>query len=257
MPNKSQQVRRQLKAAYGKTKPSPGSGTGDAEDRPSIEQVIADNAGLVRRVARRHSRVSGGALDLDDLISVGVMGLIQAWHNFDASTGKPFRSYAEFRVRGAILDELRRIDPMSQPRRRKVRKFERAINELAHELGRQPSEQELAQHLDVPLDELQKMRRELQQIRFVPADGGEIDDIRHDLAGSRMPRSQLRLVLTNAIEQLPPRDQQVLGLYYFHDMKLREIGEILGVTEARVCQLHKAAVGKLRVILDDSGATAR
>ena len=254
MANKPEHVRRQLTRAYGKagaTRPAAVD-----EDRPPIEQVIQENTPLVRRVARRHARVTGGALDLDDLISVGIMGLIQAHNNFDSSTGKPFRVYAEFRIRGAILDELRRIDPMSQPRRRKVRKFEAAIAALANELGRRPSESELAEHLGLSLDQLQSMRQDLQQIRFVPADTTGVDDIRVDLANTRVDRQTLHLVLTNAIEQLVERDQQVLGLYYFHDMKLREIGEILGVTEARVCQLHKAAVQKLRVVLSDDGAIA-
>ena len=252
MANKSEQVRQQLQRAYGKA----GAPAAATVERPPIDDVIRDNAPLVRRIARRYGRVTGGALDVDDLISVGIMGLIQAHHNFDPSTGKPFRAYAEFRIRGAILDELRRVDPMSQPRRRKFRKFERAIAELAHELGRQPSEGELAEHLGVSLADLQTKRRDLQQIRFVPADGPEIDDIRVDLAGSKVDRSTLRLILTHAIEQLPERDQQVLGLYYFHDMKLREIGDILGVTEARVCQLHKAAVVKLRALLAEEGAAA-
>ena len=98
--------------------------------------------------------------------------------------------------------------------------------------------------------------RSFRKIGFAVADGPEIDDIRVDLAGSKVERSTLRLILTHAIEQLPERDQQVLGLYYFHDMKLREIGDILGVTEARVCQLHKAAVKKLRALLADEGAVA-
>ncbi|MGM0578359.1 MAG: sigma-70 family RNA polymerase sigma factor [Myxococcota bacterium] len=244
---KSKQIRSRLKKAYGQT-----GGDGDdagAEPRPSAEDVVREHSQLVRKLARRYARTSGGVLDVDDLVSVGVMGLLQAHQNYDPSGGKPFRTYAEFRVRGAILDELRRVDPMSQPQRRKSRRLERAINELAHELGREPSEHELADFLDIDLDKLQKMRRELRQVRFVSTDAEDFSDLRADLAASSRDRSQLRLMLTDGIQKLEEREQQVLSLYYFHDMKLREIGEILEVTEARVCQIHKAAVERLRDVL--------
>lgn len=252
MSNETERVRSRLKAAYGQTGDAPKKpGTDDAGNGlPPVEVSIQEHADLVRRLARRYARATGGALDVDDLISVGIMGLIQAHNNYRPEGGKPFRTYAEFRIRGSILDELRKLDPMSQPQRRKVRKFETAMSELAHELGRQPTEDELAEHLNVSLDKLQSMRRELQQVRFVYAESGQIDDIRGFIASSGMSREQLRLVLTDALSKLPEREQQVIGMYYFHDMKLREIGEVMDVTEARICQIHKAAVGKMRVVLE-------
>lgn len=236
--------------AYGSSKKSNEPTT----DLPNVEDTVKLHANLVWRQARRYARTSGGVLDVDDLVSVGLMGLIQAHKSYDAAGGRPFRTYAEFRIRGAILDELRRFDPLSQPARRKSREFEGNITKLSHKLGRYPTEEEIAEDLEIPLEDVQTMRRELQAIRFVSADSGQIDDIRMDLSGSRMNRSALRLVLVDGLRQLEERDQQVLALYYFHDLNLREIGEVLSVTEARVCQLHKAAVGKLREILSRDGA---
>jgi len=119
---------------------------------------------------------------------------------------------------------------------------------LATKLGRVPTEDELAEFMEVDLATLQGMRRELQAVRFVPEDDmGE--DLRASIAATETSQQSLRLLLVDGLTKLPERDQQVLALYYFHDLNLREIGEVLDVTEARVCQLHKAAVEKLRDLL--------
>ncbi len=246
-PTKPNTLRQKLNAAYAAA--GAGPVTGD-EERPSPEEIINEHAALVRRLARRFAHSSGGVVDVDDLISVGIMGLLQARENYDPAGGRPFRTYAEFRIRGAILDELRRMDPMSQPQRRKVRAFERAVAELSNELGREPSEQEIADTLKISVDQLHTTRRELQQVRFVSTENDDMPDLRAELAATRIDRSTLRLILIDAIRQLPERQQQVLSLYYFQDMKLKEIGDILSVTEARVCQIHKAAVLDLKAVLE-------
>jgi RNA polymerase sigma factor for flagellar operon FliA len=198
------------------------------------------------------ARSLGGAIDVDDLISVGMMGLLQAHQNYQPMEGKTFRAYAEFRIRGAILDEMRRIDPMSQPMRRKVRKFENTINMMAHSLGRLPSEEELADFLEIPVGDVQDMRRDLQQVRFIYSDDRDVDELHSRLASSQIDRSTLKLLVADGIQQLEQRDQQIIALYYFHDLRLREIGEVLDLTEARVCQLHKRAVDRLRKVLDEA-----
>ena len=218
-------------------------------DLPSLEDAVREYAPLVWRQARRYSRTSGGALDTDDLVQVGLMGLIQAHSSYEPEGGRAFSVFAEFRIRGAILDELRKHDPLSQPARKKQRQMEAAASRLATRLGRIPTEEELAEEMDISLDALQTQRNQLQAVRFVPDDEGKIDDFRSELVSSQVPRNQLRLMLVDALTKLPERDQQVLALYYFHDLNLREIGEVMDVTEARVCQLHKAAVGRLRDLL--------
>ena len=253
---KRDQVRRRLKSAYGKGESTKGKARRKRADQKELEQIIRDHSDLVSRIARRCARSLGGAIDVDDLTSVGIMGLIQAYDKYEPMEGKSFRSYAEFRVRGAILDEMRRIDPMSQPMRRRVRKFENSVNMLAHFLGRLPSEDELAEHLEVPLIDVQDMRRDLQQVRFVYTDDQDMDSLHERILKSKLDRQSLRVVLTNALGLLEERDQQVIALYYFHDLRLREIGEVLDLTEARVCQLHKRAVDRLRGILDEAESTA-
>lgn len=227
--------------ARGRTQPS----------ATTLEAVVRDYAGLVRRVARRMARATGGAVDLDDLTSVGVLGLIDAHQRYDPSGGRPFPVYAEYRIRGAILDELRRLDPMTQPMRRRARAMDKARRELATILGREPEDQELAEHMGVTLERVQTDRRELQPQSFVPED--EVDDIRPDLAGGAADRASTKSALAAAIRTLPERQQQILALYYFEDLTLKEIGTILEVTEARVCQLHKVAVVALReqLTMDD------
>jgi RNA polymerase sigma factor for flagellar operon FliA len=256
MTTKRDQVRRKLKSAYTQSGKSASKPRQDRASQKELEQVIRDHSDLVNRIARRCARSLGGAIDVDDLTSVGTMGLIQAYNKYEPMEGKSFRSYAEFRVRGAILDEMRRIDPMSQPMRRKVRKFENSVNMLAHTLGRLPNEDELAEHLDVSLEEIHEMRRDLQQVRFIYSDDRDLDNLHDRIAKSKLDRQALRVVLVNALGLLEERDQQIIALYYFHDLRLREIGEVLDLTEARVCQLHKRAVDRLRVVLDEAETIA-
>lgn len=250
MTTKQDQVRKRLKSAYGKDARTKRAQV-DQSERAELETVIKENSDSVRRIARRMARSLGGAIDVDDLISVGMMGLLQAHHNYQPMEGKSFKAYAEFRIRGAILDEMRRIDPMSQPMRRKVRKFENSVNMMAHSLGRLPSEEELADFLEVPVEDIQNMRRDLQQVRFIYSDDRDVDELHNRLASSQLDRSTLKLVVADGIKKLEERDQQIIALYYFHDLRLREIGEVLDLTEARVCQLHKRAVDRLRAILDE------
>lgn len=239
--------RKQAAKAYGKQTQS-GAGPADVPD--DLETVIREHSDTVRRHARRYARMSGGAVEADDLISVGVIGLMDAFQRFDPSLGRPFRAYAEYRVRGAILDELRRLDPMSQPRRREARKFETAVRELSTELGHTPSEEELATSLEVPIEEVQRRRQLAQGVRFVPIEKSERAALQVTLQGMPMERPALKILVRQALELLPDREQKILMLYYFHDLNMREIGKILDLTEARISQLHKEAVKSLREIIE-------
>jgi RNA polymerase sigma factor for flagellar operon FliA len=252
MAEKTDSLRQHLLGAYQSSKRD--AAEGPTLDLPTVDEIVKTHAHLVWRQARRFARTSGGVLDVDDLVSVGLMGLIQAHSSYDAAGGRPFGTYAEFRIRGAILDELRRFDPMSQPARRKAKSYDKAVSQLSNQLGREPDEDELATFLELSLADLQKLRKDTQAVRFVSPDVAEFDDIREVLSRSKMNRADLRVVLVDALSKLEERDQQVLALYYFHDLNLREIGEVLSVTEARVCQLHKAAVISLRGILRQEGA---
>ncbi len=220
------------------------------DPQATLEQVVEQHAGLVRRVARRIARRCGGAVDLDDLISAGMIGLIDAWQRYDASGGRTFEVYAEFRVRGAILDELRRLDPMTQPMRRRARKIEAARNRLRSQLGREPTEDQLAEALQTPVDKLRRELDELQPIQFVPDD--DLVGLASDLGKRAAERADLRAVLERALERLDERSRIVLALSYVHDLTLREIGEVLELTEARICQIRSKALRTLRAQLRDA-----
>ena len=228
-------------------------GRGPQPYTEAIGKLVEEHADLVRRLARRHIRATGPVVDLQDLISVGVIGLIEAHNLYDADSGRGFGIYAEYRTRGAILDELRRLDPMSQPMRRKAKAYDRATRELQQELGREPNEAELARHLGISLEELQKMRDQA-ELSPVYLDASPSAELASQPDRFHSARRQLRILLTQAIAKLPDRDQQILNLYYVEDFTMKEIGRLLDLTEARVSQLHKEAAGKLRAILDKDGA---
>ena len=240
-------TRERLRQTYGENESPTKSGTSDAA---TIEKVVLEHIEQVRRISRRVARSTGGAVDADDLFSVGVIGLIQAHESYDPSGGRPFHVYAEYRIRGSMLDEMRRLDPMSQPMRKKSRMLERAINSLSHLLNRVPTEEELADHLDMSLADVQQLRREVHQHRFVAYEDARIDDLRVTISEAGLSGPSGKVALANAISKLEERLQQILALYYFHDLSLKEIGKVMDITEARVCQLHKKAVEEMREVLD-------
>lgn len=211
---------------------------------------------LVHRWARRYAGTSMAVIDWDDLVSVGIMGLIQAKQRFDPSSGKPFEVYAEFRIKGAILDELRRVDPFSQPLRRKVRRLTRAMEELTNELGREPSDTELSKCLGVPIEDVRRLLEQVQHLRQTSVDEIDRHSLSRDLAVSGWSRADLKVALAQSIKRLDARNQTILALYYFEGLSMAEIGKIIGVTEARVSQLHSGAVKALRVALIGPAPTA-
>lgn len=247
----TQGLRDQLSRTYG-LGPAKRRAPGSDADSAIIDAVIREHAHIVSRVARRIARRTGGAVEMDDLISAGMLGLIDAHGKYSPDGGRDFATYAEFRIKGSILDELRRMDPMSQPMRRKARAIEKARLALRNELGRDPGDPELADRLQVDVDQLQRMVDEVQPMTFVGVNEVDFTDLRDELALARLDRTTLKATLVKAIATLPERTQQILAMYYFHDLTLREIGDVLEVTEARVCQLHKEAVRRLRDFLAEA-----
>lgn len=242
--SKTARQRQRLERAY-KRATNP-----EQADEAEFGEVVKKYSYLVRRWARRYAGTSQGVVDWDDLVSVGIMGLLQAKRRFDPTSGKPFESYAEYRIKGAILDELRRVDPFSQPMRRKVRKVSRAIETLSHRLGHQPDDADLAEYLDMTVAQVRKLLQHVQELRFTSVE--EIDrhsSLSSDLAVSGWNRSDLKVALAQSIKTLDQRSQTILGLYYFEGLSMSEIGKVVGVTEARISQLHTAAIKVLRAAI--------
>lgn len=224
------------------------------------EKLILHYAPLVKYVASRVATGLPASVDQADLVSYGMFGLIDALHKFEPARGNKFETYAIPRIKGAIIDELRALDWVPRSVRYKQREIDKALNDLETKLKRQPTEHELADRLGMSVDELHGV---ITQISFVSvlaldetvnvgADRGEqvaLIDTLADKAfdpGSGVESQETRGLLAAAINSLSEREKIVVTLYYFEGLTLSEIGEILGVTESRVCQIHTKAVGSLR-----------
>jgi len=220
------------------------------------EECLKEYAPLVKRIAHHMMLKLPGSVEVDDLIQAGMMGLLDAASRYDELRGAMFETYAAQRIRGAMLDELRGADWLPRSLRRDMRRIETAISRLQQKLGKAPSESEIARELGVTLPEYQQMLQEgrgAQLLYYEDFHGEGEEDFfeRFEFSSDSNPLELLqderfRAALVQAIERLPERERQMMGMHYEQDMNLREIGEVMGVSESRVCQLHSQAVARLR-----------
>ena len=214
---------------------------------------------LVRRLAHHMIAKLPANVELDDLIQVGMIGLNDALTRFESAQGVQFETFASQRIRGAMLDELRENDWMSRSSRKSQKDIEKAVQRLEQRLGRSPLESEIAVELDMSLTDYQSLLSKVRGTQLVYLEdmtrGGEDDEgflDRHETPDSEadpmalLRNQRLRSSLVGAIQSLPEREQYIMGMYYEHDMNLKEIAAVLGVTESRVCQLHSQAIARLR-----------
>ena len=233
------------------------------------DEVIQKYARKVMYIARRiaHRLPSHAQLELDDLINSGALGLLDALDKFDPSKNASFGTYVEFRIRGAILDLLRGLDPVSRTVREKSNRLQKTTRELETRLGRPPESEEIAAELDLTMAEYHALLHEVRSINLVSLDGprsGSVEDGKGTLAEAiedhsvarpdqELDRKDALRELAKAIETgLPERLKNVLVMYYYREMSLKEIGAVLGVSESRVSQLHTEACLRLRAKLADS-----
>jgi len=258
----------------GTTFESGGSGTedrgmreGEDERWPSDkeqERMMLEHMPAVRWIARRiHERLPQH-VDMEDLVSAGTLGLLDAFRKFNPARKVQFRSYAQFRIRGAILDSLRTLDWSPRDLRRKGRAVEEAIRRLTAQYGRAPAEPEIAREMGLGLEEYQQLLGELKGLEIGTLhlehaeDSGEeelayIPNDPEDDPLFRCLRGEMRERLAGAIDGLPERERLVVTLYYYEEMTMKEIGLALGVVESRVSQIHSSAVVHLRASLADVG----
>jgi RNA polymerase sigma factor for flagellar operon FliA len=224
------------------------------------EEIVVQYAPLVRYVIGRLALRIPSSIDREDLLGYGTIGLIEAVDRFDPSRGVRFETYALQRIRGAIIDQLRRLDPVTRGVRQRAAQIERAMSEFSMEQGRMPEDAEVAERLGMSLDEYNRVLRE-SNIYLVPLEGGSRGDDEVMLietivdVGSPDPADlsmdqELIGLLTEAIETLAERDQLILKLYHYEELTLKEIGQVLDITESRVSQLHSRAIIQLRSILN-------
>ena len=250
-------------AAVAQVSPLAGAANGDAialESVPDRDQVLLEHLPTVRYLARRiHERLPQH-VELDDLISAGMVGLIDAFSKFNHTKQVQFKSYAQFRIRGAILDSLRTLDWSPRELRRKGRAVEEAIRCVTQKLGRAPAEQEIAREMDLGLNEYQRLLGELKgleigslHIERTENSGDEelsyLPGPPHEDPLFRCLQGEMKQRLMDAIEELPEKERMVLTLYYYEELTMKEIGLTLGVVESRVSQIHSSAVLRLRVAL--------
>lgn len=236
----------------------------DSRDAEAREHLILHYSPLVKYVAGRLSANLPQTVDNADLISYGIFGLIDAIEKFDVERGIKFETYAIARIKGAIIDELRAMDWVPRSVRARARDIERAIMTLEGTLKRTPTDAEVAGELGIPLKELQDTFAKLSYTSVVSfedlwAPGAEKEERSTPMASIRdesaddpvqlFESEEVKDILAGAIERLPERERTVVVLYYYEGLTLKEIGQVLGVTESRVSQLHTKSVLRLRARL--------
>ena len=225
------------------------------------EALIRQHVPLVRRLAHHMIAKLPPNIELDDLIQVGMIGLTEALSRYEVTQGVQFETFATQRIRGAMLDELREGDWMSRSSRKSQKDIEKAVRRVEQKLGRSPLESEIAEEMGLSLPDYQSLLGKVRGTQLVyledmkwGSDEGEEGFLeRHDVSDNdgvdpvELLRDQrLRTALVKAIETLPEREQYIMGMYYEHDMNLKEIAAVLGVTESRICQLHSQSIARLR-----------
>ena len=227
-------------------------------DTATRDAVLQRHLGLVYHVAQQLARSRSNDVEMDDLVSAGTLGLIEAYENFDASRGLAFSTFAAPRIRGSMLDELRRLDRVPRSVRRKARQIDAATSALAGALGREPGHAELAQGIGIDLATLWRWQSERESTQVMSIDrrptraetargdndwlSGDTDDEVHETLTLAQEVEHLR----DALLELPEQERTVLSLYYFEELKLGDIARILQVSESRVSQVRSKAIGRLK-----------
>ncbi|MBC7330990.1 MAG: FliA/WhiG family RNA polymerase sigma factor [Synergistetes bacterium] len=225
------------------------------------EKLIQRYVPLVKYIVSRMGVAFPRGFDEDDLISVGIMGLLEAIDRFDPQRNVKFETFASLRIKGAIIDELRRIGWVPRTVHEKVKKLEEARLRLFNALGRDPTDEEIMEYLGVSQREYEKLLEDARVLVLFPLDSlleledeevsikEVISDPTQVSLGQAIEEEEMIEDLAKAISELPERERLVINLYYYEGLTLKEIGEVLGVSEARVCQLHSSAILKLRTLL--------
>ena len=219
------------------------------------EKLILHYAPLVKYVAGRLSIHFGDHVEFDELVSYGIFGLIDAIDKFRYEKGVKFETYASLRIRGAVIDGIRKLDWVPRTLREKNKQLDTVFNELSVKLGRDPTETELADKLNVPLDEARQLIKKASLMSVISLD--EYLEVNQEAAYSGGPHSnmespeahheknEVNKILTDAIANLSEKEKLVVSLYYFEELTLKEIAKVMGVSESRVSQIHTKALGRL------------
>ncbi|QWL08621.1 RNA polymerase sigma factor FliA [Shewanella algae] len=219
-------------------------------------QIVEQYAPLVKRIAHHLLARLPASVQLDDLLQAGMMGLLEASSKFDGSKGAKFETFAGIRIRGAMIDEIRRGDWVPRSVHRNNRRVAQVMDELEQELGRDARDSEIAERLDISLDEYHHILNDVSTGKIIGIEDLGVapdvlvsEDMPADDTFEDLAQSQFQSALTDAIKRLPERDALVLSLYYDEALNLKEIGAILEVSESRVSQIHSQAMLRLKAKL--------
>ncbi|WP_143314721.1 FliA/WhiG family RNA polymerase sigma factor [Clostridium sp. HBUAS56017] len=222
------------------------------------EQIVAKYIPLVKYIASRVSLGKNKYMEYEDLVSYGMIGLMDAMSKYDKNKGMKFSSYASIRIKGAIIDEIRKCRPISKGAMDKLNRYNEAVEELQRKFFREPSIDEIAKHMNLSINEIGEIENYINYISVVSlediifSDGedmtimGIIEDKNSPSPEQSYEKDEEVAMLARAIEGLKEKDRTVLNLYYYEGLTLKEIGVVLNVSESRVCQLHSRAIRKLR-----------
>ena len=222
------------------------------------EEVICENASLVRYIAERIAIRLPPHISKEELISAGTMGLFDALKDFDMSKGTKFKTYASYRIKGAILDELRRLDWVPRSIRRDIKKIETAVTDAWNTFGREPSDEEVAAQMGIDIEDYHKILQKTHGVNLLSLDDKKPEGgnglIGNLVATTPSPfeslqKKELKQILAKALKKLSKKEQLVMSLYYYDELTLKEIAEVLGLTESRISQIHSKAIISLRVKL--------
>lgn len=231
------------------------------------EQLVKEYIPLVKNIVGRLAMTLPDYINYEDLYSAGLVGLLQSIRNYDPSINNSFENYAKSRIRGAVLDELRKMDWIPRSVHLKAKKVQSAIIEVEKTKGSPPTEAEIAKALNISQEEYEALLNEIKPATFICLDAvveGEdndrlspyesLADQSAEAPDAKAQKNELARLIAERIEQLPLIQRQVLAMYYFDDMRLREIAEAFGLTESRICQIHSQAILSIKAYLQKKGA---
>jgi RNA polymerase sigma factor for flagellar operon FliA len=220
------------------------------------ENIILEYAPLVKVVAGRLSMYLGYNVEYDDLVSYGIFGLIDAIDKFDSCKEVKFETYASLRIRGAILDQIRKMDWIPRTVRKRQRDISNAIKDIESRTGRTATDEEISKELGITSEEYDDWQSQMKVTNVISLDeftesgGSEISESstvsRYELPEEAIEKEELKLMLKESLDQLTEKERQVILMYYYEDLTLKEISNVLDVSESRVSQLHTKALGKMK-----------
>lgn len=227
------------------------------------EKIILEYAPLVKLVAGRLSMYLGYNVEYDDLVSYGIFGLIDAIDKYDYAKEVKFETYASLRIRGAILDQIRKMDWIPRTIRQKQKRIDAVCKDIETRLGRSATDEEIASELGISDDEYLEWQSQMkitnvvslneymEQGAEVPAEGNQLTTARFDSPEENIEKEELKKVLEESLEQLTEKEKKVILLYYYEDLTLKEISNVLEVSESRISQLHTRALQKMKTKMGD------